>query len=319
MTQRGKATAAARQKSAAVRQGRAAARQAAGGMRAGAPGALRHPNRLLYEDLIRRALLEDLGGAGDLTTDAIVPEESKAAAQFVARRAGRIAGLRVALDVLRLLDPELESSVQTGDGKDAEAGAVLARVSGSARALLTGERVALNLLGRLCGVATATRDLTRLIAAHQARVADTRKTTPGLRVLEKYAVRVGGGANHRFGLDDAILIKDNHVAFAGGVRPAIERARAAAGHTVKIEVEVDSLAQLDEALALGADLILLDNFSTDEMRAAVRRTAGRAVLEASGGINHDSAPAIAATGVDLLSVGWLTHSAPALDVALDFE
>jgi nicotinate-nucleotide pyrophosphorylase (carboxylating) len=179
--------------------------------------------------------------------------------------------------------------------------------------------VALNLLGRLSGIATASRDLTRAIEPHRARIADTRKTTPGLRLLEKYAVRVGGGANHRFGLDDAILIKDNHVAFAGGVRAAIERARAAAGHTIKIEVEVDSLTQLEEALALGADLILLDNFSTEEMAQAVRRTRGRAVLEASGGITAATAAAIAATGVDLLSLGWLTHSAPALDVALDIE
>jgi nicotinate-nucleotide pyrophosphorylase (carboxylating) len=280
---------------------------------------LRHPQRLLYEDLLRRALLEDLGGAGDLTTEAIVGEQERAAAGIVARRAGRIAGLRVALDTLRLLDPALEASVEHDDGADVEAGAVLARIEGRARAILTGERVALNLLGRLSGIATATRDLTRAIAPHRARVADTRKTTPGLRLLEKYAVRVGGGANHRFGLDDAILIKDNHVAFASGLGPAVERARAAAGHTVKIELEVDSLEQLDQALALGVDLVLLDNFSIPDLAEAVRRTAGRAVLEASGGITASTAPAVAATGVDLLSVGWLTHSAPALDVALDFE
>ena len=292
--------------------GDAAARQ-----NAAAP--LRHPERLLYEDLLRRALLEDLGGAGDLTTDAIVDDGIRARARFVARRAGRIAGLRIALDTLRLLDSALEAEVVHGDGDDVEAGSVLARVEGVARALLTGERVALNLLGRLSGIATATRDLARTTAPHRARIADTRKTTPGLRLLEKYAVRVGGGANHRFGLDDAILIKDNHVAIAGGVGPAIERARAAAGHTVKIEVEVDSLDQLDRALSLGADLVLLDNFSIEEMREAVRRAAGRAVLEASGGITAATAAATAATGVDLLSVGWLTHSAPALDVALDFE
>jgi nicotinate-nucleotide pyrophosphorylase (carboxylating) len=312
MKSSGAQRAAVRQKSAASRPTTAASRQ-----RPGRPP--RHPERLLYEDLLRRALLEDLGGAGDLTTDAIVEDEARARARFVARRAGRIAGLRIALDTLRLLDPALESEIARGDGDDVEAGSVLARVEGAARALLTGERVALNLLGRLSGVATATRDLARTIAPHRARVADTRKTTPGLRLLEKYAVRVGGGANHRFGLDDAILIKDNHVAIAGGVRPAIERARAAAGHTVKIEVEVDSLEQLEQALALGADLVLLDNFSIDQMVEAVRRTAGRAVLEASGGITAATAAAIAATGVDLLSVGWLTHSAPALDVALDFE
>jgi nicotinate-nucleotide pyrophosphorylase (carboxylating) len=317
MTRRGSEDAAVRHELAAARQKPAATRQSARGARAARPP--RHPHRLLYEDLLRRALLEDLGGAGDLTTDAIVADEARAGACFVARRGGRIAGLRVALDTLRLLDPALVAGVTCGDGADVESGAVLARVEGAARALLTAERVALNLLGHLSGIATATRDLARAIAPHPARIADTRKTTPGLRLLEKYAVRVGGGANHRFGLDDAILIKDNHVAIAGGVRPAIERARAAAGHTVKIEVEVDSLEQLEQALSLGADCVLLDNFSTGELAEAVRRTAGRAVLEASGGITAATAAAIAATGVDLLSVGWLTHSAPALDVALDFE
>jgi nicotinate-nucleotide pyrophosphorylase (carboxylating) len=304
VTQRGKRDAAERRISAAPRQESAA---------------LRHPDRLVYEDLLRRALAEDLGGAGDLTSDAIVPEEGRARARFVARRAGRIAGLRVAVDTLRLLDPGIEHRIEVGDGGDAPAGAVLATVEGRAGALLTGERVALNLLGRLSGIATATRDLVRAIAPHGARVADTRKTTPGLRALEKYAVRAGGGSNHRFGLDDAILIKDNHVAFAGSVRTAVERARAAAGHTVRIELEVDSLDQLDEALALGVDLVLLDNFALRDLEEAVRRTAGRAILEASGGITLETAAAIAATGVDLLSVGWLTHSAPALDVALDFE
>jgi len=279
----------------------------------------RHPRRLLYEGLLRRALLEDLGGAGDLTTDAIVPEGARAEASFVARGEGRIAGLRVAIDALRLLDPTLDARIEHGDGADASAGARLAAVAGDARAILTGERVALNFLGRLSGIATATREIVRAIAEHPAKVADTRKTTPGLRLLEKYAVRVGGGANHRFGLDDALLIKDNHVAAAGGVRPAVERARTAAGHTLRIELEVDSLAQLDEAIALGVDLVLLDNFSLRDLAAAVRRTGGRAVLEASGGITLQTAPAIAATGVDLLSAGWLTHSAPALDVALEFE
>jgi nicotinate-nucleotide pyrophosphorylase (carboxylating) len=307
-----------------MRQGSAAARQKSAALPQPAPATRpqrppRHPDRLLYEDLLRRALLEDLGGAGDLTTDAIVDDVAQARARFVARRPGRIAGLLIALDTLRLLDPALEAEVTHGDGADVGAGAVLARVEGAARALLTAERVALNLLGRLSGIATATRDLARTIAPHPARIADTRKTTPGMRLLEKYAVRVGGGANHRFGLDDAILIKDNHVAIAGGVAPAIERARAAAGHTVRIEVEVDSLEQLEQALALGADLVLLDNFSIDDLAEAVRRTAGRAVLEASGGITAATAASIAATGVDLLSVGWLTHSAPALDVALDFE
>ena len=203
------------------------------------------------------------------------------------------------------------------DGEDAEGGAVIATVRGPARVLLSAERTALNLLGRLCGIATVTRDLVAIVAPHGAQVVCTRKTTPGLRALEKYAVRCGGGANHRFGLDDAVLIKDNHRALAGGLTPAVERARRHVGHLVKIEVEVDSLAQLREALDLGVDVVLLDNMSLDMLREAVKMAKGKAITEASGGIRPETAAAIAATGVDLLSVGWLTHSAPALDVALD--
>jgi nicotinate-nucleotide pyrophosphorylase (carboxylating) len=281
---------------------------------------------LLYEDLVRRALAEDLGRAGDLTSDAVVPADARAEAVLVARAPGRLAGLPVALAAFRLLDPSLTLAAHAADGDDVAAGAVLATVRGAARSILSAERTALNFLGHLCGIATATRDLVAAVAqaataataaAHGARVVCTRKTTPGLRALEKYAVRAGGGANHRFGLDDAVLIKDNHRVLAGGLRPAVERARRGAGHLVKIEVEVDSLAELDEALALGVDVVLLDNLPLDVLAEAVRRARGRALTEASGGIRPANAAAVAATGVDLLSVGWLTHSAPSLDVALD--
>jgi nicotinate-nucleotide pyrophosphorylase (carboxylating) len=272
---------------------------------------------LVYEDLIRRALAEDLGRAGDLTSDAVVPAGLRAEALLVARAPGRLAGLPMALAAFRLLDPSLETTARAADGEDVAAGAVLAVVRGPARSILAAERTALNLLGHLCGIATATRDLAAAAAPHGARVVCTRKTTPGLRALEKYAVRAGGGANHRFGLDDAVLIKDNHRALAGGLRPAVERARRGIGHLVKIEVEVDSLAELDEALALGVEAVLLDNMPLDVLAEAVRRARGRALTEASGGIRPATVAAIAATGVDLLSVGWITHSAPALDVALD--
>lgn len=275
---------------------------------------------LLYEPLIRRALAEDLGRAGDLTTDAIVPVDLSGEARLVARAAGRVAGLPAALAAFRLLDPEAEIEPRSADGRDAAAGETLAVVRGRLRPILSAERTALNLLGRLCGVATATRGIARAIEGHAARVVCTRKTTPGLRALEKHAVRCGGGANHRFGLDDAVLIKDNHRAVAGGVAEAVRRARAGAGHLVKIEVEVDSLEELDLALAAGVDAVLLDNMTVEELAEAVRRArrcGGRTLTEASGGITPQSAPAIAATGVDLLSVGWITHSAPALDVALD--
>ena len=272
---------------------------------------------LLYEPLIRRALEEDLGRAGDLTSDAILPADLTAEAGVVARREGRIAGLQAAASAFQIFDPTVQVELRSADGRDAAAGETLAIVRGPARALLSAERTALNLLGRLCGVATATRDLAALVAAHGTRIVCTRKTTPGLRALEKYAVRAGGGSNHRFGLDDAVLIKDNHVALAGGIRPAVERARAYVGHLVKIELEVDSLKQLGEALELEVDAVLLDNMSLETLREAVRMAKGRAVTEASGGITPRTAPAVAATGVDMISVGWLTHSSPALDVALD--
>jgi nicotinate-nucleotide pyrophosphorylase (carboxylating) len=273
---------------------------------------------LLYEPLVRRALEEDLGRAGDITSDAVLPARLSAEAAMVARAAGRTAGVEVAVAAFRLLDPMLWAEIHVPDGEDVEAGTVLAKISGPARSLLAAERTALNFLGRLCGIATATRTLAA--AAAPARVTCTRKTTPLLRSLEKYAVRAGGGSNHRFGLDDAVLIKDNHRALAGGVRPAVERARARVGHLVKIEVEVEDLAQLAEALEMGVDAVLLDNMPVERLRAAVEqvRASGRRVItEASGGITLATAPAIAATGVDLLSAGWLTHSAPSLDVALD--
>jgi nicotinate-nucleotide pyrophosphorylase (carboxylating) len=262
----------------------------------------------MYEDVVRRALAEDLGRAGDITTNSTVPVDRSGEGDLVARAAGRVAGLDVALFAFRALD-----------GADVEAGTVLARVRAGARALLTGERTALNFLGHLSGIATATRDVVRRLDGLPTRVACTRKTTPGLRALEKYAVRVGGGESHRQGLDDAVLIKDNHVALAGGITPAVERARRSVGHMVKMELEVDTLAQLDEALGLDIDVILLDNMDLDTLREAVRRARGCVLTEASGGIRPENIRAVAETGVDLISLGWLTHSAPSLDVALDLS
>ena len=275
--------------------------------------------RVQIEPLVRQALAEDLGRAGDLTSDAIIPPGTTCRAALVARASGRLAGLDPSLLAFELLAPEIRAERCAADGEDVEPGCVLARLDGPARAVLAAERTALNLLGHLSGVATTTREVVRAIAGSGARVVCTRKTTPGLRALEKYAVRMGGGANHRFGLDDAILIKDNHRALAGGVVPAIRRARESAGHLVKIEVEVDALADLELALAEGIDAVLLDNMPLATLREAVALVAGRVVTEASGGITPARAPAVAATGVDLLSIGWLTHSAPNLDVALDVD
>jgi nicotinate-nucleotide pyrophosphorylase (carboxylating) len=272
---------------------------------------------LQYDAIVRGALAEDLGRAGDVTSDAIVPAESLAVARVICRAGGRVAGLEAALHAFRVLAHDADIRVQAADGSDVGPGARLAEVRGPTRALLSAERTALNLLGRLCGIATATRDIVRRLEGLRAHVACTRKTTPGLRALEKYAVRVGGGASHRFGLDDAILIKDNHRAIAGGVTEAIARARAHAGHLVKIECEVDSLDELDEALRAGVDVVLLDNMSLGDLREAVRRAHGRALLEASGGITPETVKAVAETGVDVVSLGWLTHSAPALDVSLE--
>jgi len=277
---------------------------------------------LLVDPVVRAALTEDLGRAGDITAAACVPAGQRLSARFAARHAGRIAGLDCARLAIAALDPTARFAVRIADGEDAPAGAVLAEVEADARALLSAERVALNLLGRLSGVATLTNAYVRAVEGTGARITCTRKTTPGLRALEKYAVRCGGGINHRYGLDDAILIKDNHIAASGGVAPVLQRARAAAGHLVKIEIEVDTLAQLDEALAaqdagFGPDVILLDNFSLDDLRLAVIRAKRKVVLEASGGVTLETVRAIAETGVDVISSGALTHSAPVLDIGLD--
>jgi len=274
---------------------------------------------LLYEDVVRRALLEDLGRAGDVTTDAIVPAALAGRAVIVARAPGRVAGLAAALHAFRMIDPDCRSDVRLRDGSDAAGGDAVARVTASARALLTAERTALNLLGRLSGIATATRDAVARLEGLRTRVVCTRKTTPGLRALEVYAVRVGGGGSHRYGLDDAVLVKDNHVALAGGIAEAVMRVRRGVSHMVKVEVEVETLEQLDEALALGVEAVLLDNMDLPTLREAVRRARGRALTEASGGIRPDRLREVAETGVDLVSLGWLTHSSPALDVALDVE
>jgi nicotinate-nucleotide pyrophosphorylase (carboxylating) len=274
---------------------------------------------LMIEPLVRGALLEDLGRAGDITTDAVVPAEMRAATALVARKAGVVAGLDLALTAFRLMDPAIETKVERPDGSRLAPGDVIATVAGPMRAILSAERVALNFLCHLSGVATATAALVEAVRGTKARITCTRKTMPGLRAVQKHAVRLGGGANHRFGLDDAVLIKDNHVAAAGGIRPAIERARAAVGHLVKIEVEVDTLSQLEEAIATGIDAVLLDNMAPETLRRAVALVAGRAVTEASGGITLETAPAVAACGVDLISAGWLTHSATALDIGLDWR
>jgi nicotinate-nucleotide pyrophosphorylase (carboxylating) len=278
----------------------------------------RIPDRLVRA-AVAAALAEDLGLAGDITTDAIVPPEPVAAAVFATRSGGVIAGLQVAAETFRQLDPKTSFEILIADGQRSPAGAVVARVSGNARALLTGERVALNFLGRMSGIATLTRHYVDAIAGCQAHIIDTRKTTPGLRAFEKYAVRAGGGMSHRAGLFDAVLIKDNHIVLAGGIGPAIAAARARAGHMVKIEVEVDTLAQLAEVLAHRVEAVLLDNMSPAQLKEAVRMVAGRAITEASGGITLDTVRGVAESGVDLISVGALTHSAPVLDLGLDFE
>ena len=274
--------------------------------------------RIMIEPLVRAALLEDLGQAGDITTDAVIPADARARVALVAREPGVIAGLDCAALAFALIDPSLVLDVRIRDGGPVEPGSVIATLSGPARVILTGERVALNFLAQLSGVATATAGIVDAIAHTKARLTCTRKTVPGLRALQKCAVRAGGGANHRFGLDDAVLIKDNHIAIAGGITVAVERARAAIGHLVKIEVEVETLAELEEALAAGVDAVLLDNMDIAMLRQAVLRIGGRAIAEASGRITAETAPGIAETGVDLISAGWLTHSARVLDIGLDF-
>jgi nicotinate-nucleotide pyrophosphorylase (carboxylating) len=273
--------------------------------------------RIVIEPLVRAALLEDLGQAGDITTNAIVPPAACTEAAFVAREPGIIAGLDLLRLSFELIDPAIEIDVKMPDGSEIESGETIAILRGPARGILIGERTALNFLCHLSGVATATSAAVAAVAGSKARIVCTRKTTPGLRAIEKYAVRIGGGANHRFGLDDAVLIKDNHIAIAGSVTEALRRARKNVGHMVKIEVEAESLAQLKEALAFGVDAVLLDNMDPKTLAEAVRIVAGRAITEASGGVTLENAAAIAASGVDLISIGWLTHSAPALDIGLD--
>ena len=272
---------------------------------------------LQYERLVSAALIEDMGRAGDLTTDAIVPPNTRACGYLMARNDGCLAGLHVAATTFQLMDPAVDIAFQRQDGDVVEAGQTLAVIRGSARGLLSAERVALNFLGRLSGIATATEGLVQAVRGYSARVVCTRKTTPGLRLLEKYAVRCGGGSNHRFGLDDAVLIKDNHLIVSGSVTEAVRRVHAAVGHLVKVEVEVDTLAQLEEALSCDIDAVLLDNMPSGQLVEAVQMVGGRVLTEASGGITPQTAGEVAAAGVDLLSVGWLTHSAKALDVALD--
>ena len=273
---------------------------------------------LIYEPLLQQALREDLGRAGDITTAAIVPADLTAVARIVVREPGTLAGLPVAARVFSLVDERIRIETMAADGDQMNGGDVVAELSGPAAGILTAERTALNLLGHLSGIATTTAGIVAAVRPHPVRIADTRKTTPGLRQLEKYAVRAGGGVNHRFGLDDAILIKDNHLAVAGSVTEAVARVRSSIGHLVKVEVEVETIEQLAEALEAGVDVVLLDNMTIDQLGSAVEMVAGRAVVEASGGVTPETAPAIAATGVDLISVGYLTHSAPSLDIGLDF-
>lgn len=277
----------------------------------------RPPHTLLVEPLVRAALEEDLGRAGDITSQLTIPVDKLATAKLVARKPGRIAGLICAEAAFRLVDPALKLDITLPDGSEVAAGATLATVSGCARSILTAERVALNFLGPLSGTATATAALVKAVEGTGARIVCTRKTLPGLRALQKYAVRCGGGFNHRFGLDDAAMIKDNHVQAAGGIAPAVERLRAGLGHMVRIELEVDTLAQLEEALGLGVDTVLLDNMSLEDLRRAVALAKGKAVLEASGNVTLASVRAIAETGVDYISSGAITHSAPNLDIGLD--
>lgn len=275
-------------------------------------------SQLELQELIERCLKEDVG-AGDLTTNSIVSPEAVSTGYIVARENGVVAGLPLAGMVFQRLDPSVEFRAGVRDGESVERGQVLAEISGSARAILTGERLALNFLQRLSGIASGTARLVKLVAGEKARIVDTRKTGPGLRMIEKYAVRAGGGSNHRFGLYDAVLIKDNHIKMAGGISEAVAAARLGSPHTARVEVEVEDLDGVREALAAGADIIMLDNMQPEAMREAVDLIAGRALVEASGGINEDTIRAVAAAGVDLISVGALTHSVKSLDISLDIK
>lgn len=282
------------------------------------------PPAAVFAELIDRALAEDLGTAGDLSTTAAIGTEVRASGRVVAREPGCLAGIDAAAQVFERVGRGVGASmvdvnVEVADGDRVEAGTTLLSLDGSARTILTAERTALNLLGHLSGIATATAAAVDAVGHTATRIADTRKTTPGLRAVEKYAVRCGGGSNHRFGLHDAVMLKDNHLVAAGSITAAVRAARARIGHTVTITVEVDRLEQLDEVLDAGADIVLLDNMDPPTLRAAVARVDGRAVTEASGGITLDTVREVAASGVDVISLGWLTHSAPRLDVAVDLE
>ena len=268
---------------------------------------------------IAAALAEDLGLSGDITSSATIPANRRASCTIAAREHGTIAGLALARRAFEQLDPACRITALVTDGAAVTPGSIVARIEGNARALLSAERVALNFMGRMSGIATLTRRYVDATTGTGARIVDTRKTTPGMRALEKYAVRAGGGMNHRAGLFDAVLIKDNHIAIAGGIAAAIMAARARAGHMVKIEVEVDTLSQLGEVLAHKVDAVLLDNMTVQELETAVSMASGSFLLEASGGVTLESVGAIARTGVDLISVGALTHSAPVLDLGFDFE
>lgn len=272
----------------------------------------------LYLDIVRRALDEDLAEAGDLTTEACIPADSRSVAEIVVRRPGVVVGLEVGASVFRTVDPEVAVELSAVDGERVEAGKVVGRVEGRSRSILTAERTALNLMGRMSGVATATAELVDAVAGTGAVITDTRKTMPGLRALDKYAVRMGGGRNHRFGLHDAVLIKDNHIVAAGSITDAVVAARARVGHMVKIEVEVETLEQLDELLTVGADVVLLDNMDPDTLGQAVEKVSGGMVTEASGTVTLETVRAIAESGVDVISTGWITHSPPQLDIGLDF-
>ena len=276
-------------------------------------------NPLLIGKAVTEALIEDLGRAGDITSQAIIPADKQAVAVIASRKVGVISGLPLAIEAFRQIDPSVKVELLVQDGDTVAPGDVVARMSGNARSILTSERVALNYLGRLSGIASMTHEFAALVAHTSAKICCTRKTTPGLRAFEKYAVRCGGGMNHRFGLDDAFLIKDNHIAVAGGIVPALRAAKAMAGHLVKIEIEVDTLAQLREVILEGADVVLLDNMGPDLLRQAVQMVGDAMLTEASGGIDRDTIKAVAETGVDMISIGALTHSAKVLDLGVDIH
>lgn len=274
---------------------------------------------LLVEDAVARALKEDFGDAGDITTNATIPVNAISKAVIAAREAGIIAGVDAAVAAFQLVDSAISVAIEKDDGSRVAKGDVVLTLEGPSRGILSAERVALNFLGPLSGIATATAALVEAVKGTGAKIACTRKTTPGFRAFEKHAVRCGGGHNHRFGLYDAVMIKDNHIAAAGGIAKALEAARRAVGHMVKVEIEIDRLDQLETALTNGADVVLLDNMSTDDLKRAVEAAKGRATLEASGNVTLQTVRAIAETGVDVISSGWITHSAPNLDLGLDFE